>query len=594
MSDPHRAEPRRRAPLRPPTSRGRHTAALSATLAACLVLAGCTQIPQSSPVRTGEPLADNRASADTPQFRPPGPADGADAEEVIRGFILAGTSPQDDYEIAREYLTGPATQQWNPAQRTVVYSAQPTITRVAEDSYQIQVEVDSEVDEYGLRTMAPPGSTRAWEITLDETEQGPRISAVDDGTLLSLSQFTQVYAPHDLVFFDQTMTYAVADVRWFVNRGTTVTAATRALLHGPAPYLTGATVSAFPVRSGTDLTHPAVPVDEAGVARVDLVDAAVEGADAEARYRMEEQLRLTLTGLASVNRVEVSVEGAPLASSGGDATPVPVQVDPPAESVQVGVAPSTGGLAFFQGLSVTPVGGVPNVADLHPAVPAMSRDRTRFAFLTQDRTSLYLATAEGRLEQAVRGTGLTPPSIDALGWAWTVDAGGSARIQASPLEPGGDGSGRVVTAPWLEDGERIVALRISRGGARAALVVDDGERRTVRVAGVVRGSDGVPASLTEPLLLPSQEDPDLVEWVGDTSLIASATARDEDDRVTPEIIDLDGTTRQLNPLSGLTGVSAGDRGTLYAETQDTVFMLVGSSWRAQELSRPVRDLAFPG
>nr|WP_298987387.1 LpqB family beta-propeller domain-containing protein [uncultured Micrococcus sp.] len=594
MSDPHRAEPRRRAPLRPPTSRGRHTAALSATLAACLVLAGCTQIPQSSPVRTGEPLADNRASADTPQFRPPGPADGADAEEVIRGFILAGTSPQDDYEIAREHLTGPATRQWNPAQRTVVYSAQPTITRVAEDSYQIQVEVDSEVDQYGLRTMAPPGSTRAWEITLDETEQGPRISAVDDGTLLSLSQFTQVYAPHDLVFFDQTMTYAVADVRWFVNRGTTVTAATRALLHGPAPYLTGATVSAFPVRSGTDLTHPAVPVDEAGVARVDLVDAAVEGADAEARYRMEEQLRLTLTGLASVNRVEVSVEGAPLASSGGDATPVPVQVDPPAESVQVGVAPSTGGLAFFQGLSVTPVGGVPNVADLHPAVPAMSRDRTRFAFLTQDRTSLYLATAEGRLEQAVRGTGLTPPSIDALGWAWTVDAGGSARIQASPLEPGGDGSGRVVTAPWLEDGERIVALRISRGGARAALVVDDGERRTVRVAGVVRGSDGVPASLTEPLLLPSQEDPDLVEWVGDTSLIASATARDEDDRVTPEIIDLDGTTRQLNPLSGLTGVSAGDRGTLYAETQDTVFMLVGSSWRAQELSRPVRDLAFPG
>ncbi|MEO4039485.1 LpqB family beta-propeller domain-containing protein [Micrococcaceae bacterium Sec6.3] len=594
MSDPHRAEPRRRAPLRPPTSRGRRTAALSATLAACLVLAGCTQIPQSSPVRTGEPLADNRASADTPQFRPPGPADGADAEEVIRGFILAGTSPQDDYEIAREHLTGPATRQWNPAQRTVVYSAQPTITRVAEDSYQIQVEVDSEVDEYGLRTMAPPGSTRAWEITLDETEQGPRISAVDDGTLLSLSQFTQVYAPHDLVFFDQTMTYAVADVRWFVNRGTTVTAATRALLHGPAPYLTGATVSAFPVRSGTDLTHPAVPVDEAGVARVDLVDAAVEGADAEARYRMEEQLRLTLTGLASVNRVEVSVEGAPLASSGGDATPVPVQVDPPAESVQVGVAPSTGGLAFFQGLSVTPVGGVANVADLHPAVPAMSRDRTRFAFLTQDRTSLYLATAEGRLEQAVRGTGLTPPSIDALGWAWTVDAGGSARIQASPLEPGGDGSGRVVTAPWLEDGERIVALRISRGGARAALVVDDGERRTVRVAGVVRGSDGVPASLTEPLLLPSQEDPDLVEWVGDTSLIASATARDEDDRVTPEIIDLDGTTRQLNPLSGLTGVSAGDRGTLYAETQDTVFMLVGSSWRAQELSRPVRDLAFPG
>ena len=123
----------------------------------------------------------------------------------------------------------------------------------------------------------------------------------------------------------------------------------------------------------------------------------------------------------------VAVIGQALAQARGLVTKHAVkQVDPPAESVQVGVAPSTGGLAFFQGLSVTPVGGVANVADLDPAVPAMSRDRTRFAFLTQDRTSLYLATAEGRLEQAVRGTGLTPPSIDALGWAWTVDAGGTA------------------------------------------------------------------------------------------------------------------------------------------------------------------------
>ena len=66
-----------------------------------------------------------------------------------------------------EFLDGPAATQWTPGQRTLVYSAEPRITRGdGAGHYQIQVEVDSEIDEYGLRTIAPPGTTNAgtWAI----------------------------------------------------------------------------------------------------------------------------------------------------------------------------------------------------------------------------------------------------------------------------------------------------------------------------------------------------------------------------------------------------------------------------------------------
>lgn len=84
-----------------------------------------------------------------------------------------------------------------------------------------------------------------------------------------------------------------------------------------------------------------------------------------------------------------------------------------------------------------------------------------------------------------------------------------------------------------------------------------------------------------------------MEWAGDTNLLVSAYAEKPDERVVPRIVSIDGTVRELNPLGGLRGISAGDDGAYYAETEEFVFLLVGSSWRAQELDRGVRDLSFP-
>lgn len=149
---------------------------------------------------------------------------------------------------------------------------------------------------------------------------------------------------------------------------------------------------------------------------------------------MREQLELTLTGLQSVKEVEVTVAGAQLSTSGDDG-PAPVQTDAAVGSVQVGIDTATGGLVYVQGTSVTPVGGAPDVTALDPVRPTMSGDRSRFAFVTRDRTAVHVAGTDGSLREVLRGTGLTVPSLDLLGWVWAADRGrprGSAPSRPSP------------------------------------------------------------------------------------------------------------------------------------------------------------------
>ncbi|OFR87582.1 hypothetical protein HMPREF2863_02985 [Micrococcus sp. HMSC067E09] len=576
------------------TAAGRRRLALAVLAAASLALSACAQVPTSSPVGTSPPLAGAEQEQDVPLYVPAGPVRDAEAPEIIRGFLAAGVGAQDDYAIARQYLTGDASADWDPHRRTVVYSSQPTVTRVDEDgTYLVQVEIDSIVDQNGIRTAVPSGTTEAWELTVTDVDGQRRISAAEDGTMLSGSQFAAIYAPHELYFFDPTFTYAVPDVRWFINRGTTAAAMTRALLAGPAEPLGGAVVSAFPAGSGSQLSRPTVPVTD-GVASVDLAASTVDGMDSDRRERLRQQIEMTLEGLSTVESVEVTVDLDPLAVEGEADHLEPVEVNPSKGTVQVGVDPTNRTLAFFQGLSVTPVGGLRNVSALDPVEPAMNRARTDFVFLTSDRTQMYRADTEGTLKQIVSGISLTRPTVDGLDWAWTVDSGSSSRIRAVPLGDQEDGTAREVSTPWLTSDETIRALQVGPTGARAALLVESEGTVSLRVAGVVRGEDGVPSSLTDPQTLETTVPMRDVFWIDDVTLAVTDYADDAEDKIEPQVISLDGTRRTLNPLAGLTGFSAGDSQSFYAETENGVYLLLGSSWRSQELTRPVRDLAFPG
>jgi hypothetical protein len=69
-------------------------------------LTGCATLPVSGPVRIGPDLAPP-SDSNSFYYSPATPVDGASETEILSGFLAAGTAPQNDYAIAREYLFEP-------------------------------------------------------------------------------------------------------------------------------------------------------------------------------------------------------------------------------------------------------------------------------------------------------------------------------------------------------------------------------------------------------------------------------------------------------------------------------------------------------
>ncbi|MFC0581333.1 LpqB family beta-propeller domain-containing protein [Micrococcoides hystricis] len=215
---------------------------------------------------------------------------------------------------------------------------------------------------------------------------------------------------------------------------------------------------------------------------------------------------------------------------------------------------------------------------------------TVFAFLNRERTQLYTINENRSLAAAVTGQELTWPTIDNSGWVWTVsNAASTPLISAVPVHEV-DGVTRNVNASWLAD-RNVLSFKISADGARAAIVASDEDGNNLYIAGVIRDSEGVPRGLTNPTTLQTEGDVNFVNWASETKVVAADVGGAE--RVTAEIVGLDGKNEALRPLLGMTNLSTGPgEDSVYAETDETVYLRVGSSWRAQETE--VSDLNYPG
>jgi hypothetical protein len=556
-------------------------------VAGLLVLSGCAQLPQGGPVGTSEPLAGNDNQVNY-TFTPSGPSDGDSPEEIIRGFLTAGTGVQDDYATAREFLTEDAAAAWQPTARTLVYTSEPTLVPSATDNvYTVQMEVESVVDDRGIMNRMPANTTEAAEFEVTEEDGQWRITRAPAGVVLETTQFRALFGSHELYFYDQSYQYAVPDVRWFLNRPGTAADIVDALLNGPAPYLEGAVRTAF--QSGSELARPSVPIS-GGAAKVDFTQQTFEGTDGLTRRRMQQQLELTLGGLNNVSTVDLSVDLDPI-----DLGPTPdgfvaARVNPSVGSTQVAVA--DGQLVYYEGDAAVPVGGLRIDAGEPPALPAMSLDGTRFAFLNPERDQMRTADTDGFQRLVLQGRDLTRPSFDLSGWVWTVDHAQGTRVMAIDAGTGGAGdeATREISAEWIGD-RHVSALRISRDGTRAAIVAGEGESNHLYLAGVIRDSEGVPRGLGNPVRLEPTVPITDVTWLSDQELVVASTSPNEP--VEAQVVGFDGSLRTLKPLLGMTGLSTGPADNpIYAETAEAVHALAGSTWRSQ--AGVAKDLAFPG
>ncbi|MBG6179935.1 LpqB family beta-propeller domain-containing protein [Arthrobacter sp. CAN_A1] len=555
-----------------------------------LVISGCSSIPVSGPVGviTVEP---GSGTSDPLIFNPLGPRQDADPESLLNSFIDAGIGAAGDYGVARDYLTEEFAQEWQPEERIIIYSSDPQISATPTAGvFQIQLEVEGTINAEGIRTGAEATTTESITAELVQNVDGQwRIAAIPNGIMISSPTADLLLETYSLYFYSSSFEHWVPDVRWFVNRAAIAANIVEAMLEGPAPYLQGSVTSAFP--EGTTLGVESVPIVN-GTATVDLSADILQDTSDLIRQQMQQQLRVNLAGLNTVNSVQMTV-GQPVFL--GDEIPNPNLIvpvaDPPVGNEQVVVSGSE--LFLYQADQTVPIEGMPSVAALDPQDPAMSRNEADFAFLNGNRTRLYTTGADEEILLAGTGRNLTAPSFDPNNWIWTASTladGQASTVSAVP--PGGTQDRAVpVTAPWLADAE-VLELRVSRDGSRVLVVTEQDGVSRVLLAGIVRNNDRTPQSLSTPRELFASGPVNTAKWVSEDTVIVAETSTEGE--VTPEFLGLDGSAEALAPLPGIIHLSAGTGPTaVFAATPDGVRNRVGDTW-SDEPVEGVQDPAFPG
>jgi hypothetical protein len=177
----------------------RRPARLVAALAlGVLLLAGCASIPDSGPVEQGDAVAD-QAPGDV-VYTPIGPVADSSQERILRDFIGAGTGPQDNYAVAREFLAEGFADDWDPRASVTVRPGGGSTTRTSDDRLEYAFTASATVDVGGhyVPTTSTVPTTLSYSFVQEDGQW--RISDAPDGTVLSPATFQSIFRAHAVYF----------------------------------------------------------------------------------------------------------------------------------------------------------------------------------------------------------------------------------------------------------------------------------------------------------------------------------------------------------------------------------------------------------
>jgi len=535
------------------------------TLAA---LAACASIPDSGPVRQGGPVAQVNDPLDL-DFNPSQPEKGASQQRIVQGFIDAASSPKNNFQIAREYLTHAMAASWKPDESVTVDDGRNRTYDDQGSLWRVEVTPVANVDAVG--TYHPVGSTAPVGLNYQLVRENGewRISVAPDGVVIDDPTFRAVYSQQTLYFYSPGFSALVPDARWFPAR--VASAATRvasSLLMGPAPWLNGAVTTAFP--KGTQLAVPSVTT-AGGVARVDLSSEAAQ-ADPTQLQRMQYQLEQSLGTLAQ--SVQLSIEGnvQQVPSLSAEATPIR---NPSVDSHSFVYRGDVFGP--LNGDTVTALSGLSDkVVALHPTAITLSASRDQAAVLSQAGVYSVRKTAD-----AVRvdgRAGLIGPSLDVDGWVWSVPGASPGAIQVAAAN-GGDA--HAVAANW-PNATAILSLSVSRDGTRIAALLRTTTGYSLMAAGIVRAANGTPNSLTDPIeLAVPTSAPRSAAWTSDLTIAVLSTTSGEATIIAQQTVGGAQTTTS-GPAGGRTIVGAAGLAPYVVLSEDgTLLAPTGTGWQAQ-------------
>lgn len=469
-----------------------------------LSIAACAQLPRSSEIKAGPEIQGDIAS-DYLYYSPSGPSTGENQQDILNGFINAGTGPQNDYEAAREYLTQNFKTKWNPNNEVLIQQGNPSISFNTNQQASVSVQVQATVDADGHYKVMDAGSTRMLQFEMVRENGEWRISSAPNLTILIRPVFDVIFRSYSIYFFDSQRTHLVPDLRWFPSRASTATRMMNALLRGPSEWLVPAVNSAIPV--GTTLSLNSVTVAD-GVASVDLTAKALS-AKAMARQQMKAQIRATLTQLPNVYSVTISVERGPQ-----DIVDLAHLVPTQASSQAIILA--DGELKLLTGDSATPIGGTADLVRRTGATDFAMTASTDWVALKSPagiyRSQIgFFGSAPKMIDSRA---GLIAPMFDDRNYLWTMTRKAGEAIQVT--SPGG--MRNMLSLGWLDSFPRR-QFAISPEGSRIALLVGSGQGVRAYVASVVRDKNGLPVSIGAPLeVVGASESPISVSWSDENTI----------------------------------------------------------------------------
>jgi len=533
--------------------------ALFSVLAAVSVaLTGCVGVPMSSEVQTG-PLIDELDGAQY-EIVASGPVAGSSQEQILTDFMNAVRSPARDYSVAREFLTGSASETWNPAASTTVLERDklPTIAPALDDNaLTYSFSAQAVIDERGVYSElpSPVSQTLGFEFEQDNGEW--RISSVPPGIVLTFRGFEVSFEEQVLYYFDPSFAYLIPDTRWFAVRESSQSRAIQALLAADSAWVQqGVVLTAFPQSTTLGTTSSLT----SGRAVVDLSAEALS-ANNVARDRMRQQLAATL----HTPIVVLTVEGRELqdATSGQNAA----VIEPGSAGPLVVGTGDEFGFSTSDGLSA-----ITELSDMLVSAGATS------AALSGDRLSAVYRAGDGGAYFASVGLaprlldarpGLVPPSLDPFRFVWSAQGASAASLTAFAV----DGTEHPVQSSLPAD-SRIVSLDVSRDGARLLVYLSTPSGPELLVYGIVRQQGNVPVQLVEPVSLPVRSGTAIdAAWVGSSS-VATLTAADDSVAVTA--YSLGGPSQDLGDVDGATQLV-----TTGSNTDGLRVLAGGEVWRPQ-------------
>jgi hypothetical protein len=527
-----------------------------AAFAATLLLTGCASIPTSGTVHSAEQAAgsDSAIQQDV-QFYPEPPADGASAEQIVRGFLDASgavepaVAGQPDFATARKYLAPDDQTKWQPGNEIQIYDGSPqlasprTVTSHSDEQIDFEVVPAGTIDSRGTYTSASSGNdVKHYTFDLVKVKGQRRIDRPPPLLLISKSNFDREYESLNLYFFDPSSKFLVPDPIYLAKRADRATLLVRGLLQGPSVWLSSAVIPAFP--TGVELTKRGVRV-VGGQAVVDLTKPAGQ-ANMDQLNRLATQLVRTLAQL-QVSSVTITVEGKPSALSDLEVDKV---VTPPPEPDAYGLR--DGALYALPSIGADDarapekiagrLGSQIKLADFAVQPGSGPGTTATIAGIDQTKTKLYIAKGVLDPEQVkMPARRLESPTWDRAGRLWVIDQrrGGSAIVLVDT-----ELRSQEISAPGIAGRSLTVrAIAVSEDGTRLALVTEDPEGRSeAQIATVTRTGDVLSLQRLRPLV-PGLSSTEGIAWRGPAELVILGT--EQSGQLQPYLVSVDGS--QLAP-----------------------------------------------